>query len=430
LRNQVFDSAKVEAGPDGAVVHLENKDEARRQGIARVTVFGENNVPLAERIVFRNRRAGLQLELALDKKRYSPRDPLELSVTTKNTDGKPVAAQVAVSIVDDTVVSFADDKTGHMTSRLLFESEIPGEVEEPKFFLDLTEKKSALALELLMGTRGYRRFDWQPALNPVGVSGGVLSMFGSGAGIADGAMDEGVGGLGVKGRGAGVRRRGLARAQAALPGAMPAAAPPPPDPEAQPQPVEPNEAPPVAAKLAAAAPKPALRRERRARPMMDLLDAEEAEAPVDDEWAKAELFQKRKAAPPRYAPVREFPMPTYTGELTGVRDDFRDTIYWSPAIDTGEDGTAKVRIFLSDAVTSFRVFAEGAGDNAIGRKEKVFESSLPFSLNVKLPLEVSAGDRPRIPLTLTNERDTRAEVSLTASFGDQVRVVENPALPS
>ena len=39
-------------------------------------------------------------------------------------------------------------------------------MEEPNFYLDLTEAKSAHALDLLMGTRGYRRFDWVAVLRP------------------------------------------------------------------------------------------------------------------------------------------------------------------------------------------------------------------------------------------------------------------------
>ena len=37
------------------------------------------------------------------------------------------------------------------------------------FYFDLSEKKSAMALDLLMGTRGYRRFEWRPVL------GGLLA---------------------------------------------------------------------------------------------------------------------------------------------------------------------------------------------------------------------------------------------------------------
>lgn len=422
MRDEVFDSARVEAGPDGAVVYLKPKEgQEKRRGIARVTVFSAGSVPVAERLVFRNRRAGLDIALSLDESRYAPRDQVELTIRTKAPNGEPVPAEVAVSVVDDTVISFADDKTGHLTSQLLFESEIPGKVEEPKFFLDLTEEKSAMALELLMGTRGYRQFNWRPVLEP---QPEVQSMFGGrGLGAAGGGAVEGL------------RARPMPKGRAEM--RAPAAAPPPaPAPEPQPEPVAKADAVAnVAQPLAAEAPGDEIMDlEADDAWMEEEIDAEppaRREAMVDKDWAGAQLFEKkRKRAAPRYAPVREFPLPSYTGEFTGVRSDFRETIFWSPRVETDEQGEAKVRFFLSDAVTSFRIFAEGAGGKAIGRKEETFESSLPFSLNVKLPLEVSAGDTPRIPLTLSNERPEEADVSLSASFGELLKLTENVGLPA
>ncbi|MEL6545102.1 MAG: alpha-2-macroglobulin family protein, partial [Myxococcota bacterium] len=426
MGDSVFDTAKVKAGPEGAVVYLNPKGaDTKRRGIARVTVFAEGNVPMAERIVFRNRRAGLDISISMDESRYAPRDQVELSLTTKNATGEPVAAELAVSIVDDTVISFADDKTGHLTSSLLFESEIPGKVEEPKFFLDLTEEKSAMALELLMGTRGYRRFNWSPVFEPPMPE---MSMIGFGR-AGGGAPEDGM----AMPKGAAIERRRERRP-------VPAAAPPPAKALAAPAPVmaEAKPEPKPLENIARQAQKVA-----EAEPMMDMeMDdiAEILEEPppvggkrdamrADKDWAGAELFAKKKRKKAQFAPVREFPLPSYTGEVTGVRSDFRETIYWSPRISTDTQGKAKVRFFLSDAVTSFRIFAEGSGGNALGRKEKTFESSLPFSLNVKLPLEVSAGDEPRIPLTLTNERAENAQVSLSASFGDLLKLNESVSPP-
>src|SRR5262249_1095778 len=63
-------------------------------------------------------------------------------------------------------------------------------------------------------------------------------------------------------------------------------------------------------------------------------------------------------------------------------------------------------------------FAEGVGGGFAGRGEKVFKSSLPFSMNVKLPLEVTARDHFLLPLTLSNEKDKAVKVSLEAAFGE------------
>ena len=48
----------------------------------RITVFGENSDPLAERIVYRNRRARLKIAVKQDRPSYGPRDEVQLTVRT------------------------------------------------------------------------------------------------------------------------------------------------------------------------------------------------------------------------------------------------------------------------------------------------------------------------------------------------------------
>ncbi len=140
----------------------------------------------------------------------------------------------------------------------------------------------------------------------------------------------------------------------------------------------------------------------------------------DKDWAGAE---KKERANVELAPVRVFPAPDYGGQATPeVRTDFRQTIHWAPRVKTGRDGNVTVTFWLSDAVTSFRVFTEGEGGGAVGRDETVLTSSLPFSLSAKLPVEVSTGDTIELPVTLSNERASPVDVMLDASFGGLVKL--------
>ena len=125
----------------------------------------------------------------------------------------------------------------------------------------------------------------------------------------------------------------------------------------------------------------------------------------------------RRPFKPSWAKVRVFPKPRYKSDFKGKRTDFRETVYWAPRVRTGDDGQASVSFYLSDAVTSFRIFAEGVGRGLAGRTEKVFKSSLPFSMHIKLPVEVSARDRMNLPLILTNETSKPLTVTVGASFG-------------
>ncbi len=67
-----------------------------------------------------------------------------------------------------------------------------------------------------------------------------------------------------------------------------------------------------------------------------------------------------------YLPVKEFYAPRYDQKLPdGVdKPDYRTTLFWTPAIQTGPDGKATVSFFTSDARHPVRIQVEGA--NAVG----------------------------------------------------------------
>lgn len=450
VRDNLFDVASMTANSDGmSTLYLRAKTEAmaRAAGVARVTLFDQDLKPLAERLVFRNRRARLQVQIEPNQNSFAPRGEVGLNLTTRDAAGKPVAAELALAVVDDTVISFADDKSGHLLSRLLLEPELPGKIEEPNFYLDLTEAQSAKALDLLMGTRGYRRFDWVPVLQPI-LQPNLLRV--------TGAMRA-------------ERQPARGAMPPPMPMAMPApAAPPAPAPVQAPakgdlranaakeavaqrdlgkrEPMQDQKQ--VAAGLASkvakadlAPAKPVLVEAKRQRieighgrvmaePRAAVVAADEIDAAnvmQDKDFARAEekMAKKKMApAPIAFAAVRVFPVPAFNPGYAGVRDDFRDTVFWAPSLKTGTDGKASVKFVLSDAVTSFRVVTEGVSAGAAGlagRDETVFKSALPFSLSAKLPLEVSSGDKPLIPVTLTNDSNLPLNLALDANFGRLMR---------
>jgi len=424
LRENLIDAASLEVKEGAeAVAYLKSDDAAlnKAQGVARVTLFDSALQPLAERLIYRNRRNALQVEVKPHKDGYSPRDQVSLTVTTKDANGQPVPAAIALSVVDDTVIAFADDKTGHMLSKLYLEPELPGKVEEPNFYFDLTEKDSALSVDLLMGTRGWRKFEWRQVFEPPPPVDTVVAtgipMGGNARPNKQANFKRKKGGGGGE-EGPELALRGADDDLEMAPPAMPA-----PDmaeaegdvPMAKPEevaiPVVVAE-PAVVADAIAANQDGALGQREAG---LGILGEAKMDMAKDEEWGGAMAEQEPPAW--EWAPVRVFPAPTYGGAFEGPRTDFRETVEWAPNLKTDANGEVMVTFYLSDAITSFRVFAEGVGGGAAGRVEEVFKSSLPFSMNVKLPLEVSAGDSLQLPLTFSNESEEPLDVALTASFG-------------
>jgi hypothetical protein len=390
LREKRIASAAVDV-PSRRPVRVSLPVDAAAQGAVRVTFFDAKDRPLAERLVYRGRGRDLKVEISADRKSYAPRDPVTLSVKTTDLAGKPVRASLGLAVVDDTVLSFADDKSARILAALYLEPELGGPVEEPNFYFS-DKPEAAASLDLLMGTRGWRRFDWQLAFAPPPreTDAEEYDMVLAEAAPADEAPRP-------------------ARRPRPAP-AKPAAVAPAPEPQAAPAQEKNKEA-----------------KKQLAQPLGRLARGPVAGARAIRADDRDDFRGERERRVAEWAPVRVFPAPRYDGKHTGPRSDFRETIHWAPAVDTGEDGVAKVTFYLSDAVTSFRAVVEGRSAGGLpGRGEAVVQSKMPLSLDVRMPVEVSAGDKISLPVVLSNETDRPIRADLTTAFGSAFKLAENP----
>ncbi len=130
-------------------------------GIIRFTLFDSKGFERAERLAFVNRDKQLTISLTTDKEKYLPREKVKLNVKVTDERGIAMPGNFSVSVVDEKLLSFADDRSGNLLSRLFLEADIKGKVEEPAFYFNNKEAKSEQALDYLMLTSGYRRFTWK-----------------------------------------------------------------------------------------------------------------------------------------------------------------------------------------------------------------------------------------------------------------------------
>lgn len=130
-------------------------------GICRFTVF-ENHIPLAERIVFTNENKQLTIKITPSKQNYLPREKVVLDIETFDENQKAIPANLGLSVVDDKLWTYADDKQNHIISWLLMDSELKGKIERPPFYFDKKEEKASKSLDLVMLTNGYRYFELIP----------------------------------------------------------------------------------------------------------------------------------------------------------------------------------------------------------------------------------------------------------------------------
>lgn len=165
-RGRLLDHRTVTARPDGPTEVV--LKPASVGGVYRVTVFEERPgpgdrrefVPLAERLVYRRPPQRLELALHPDKKQYVPGDTVRLSVTGATEDDRPAPAIVMLAVVDKSVLTLADEKTRRsMPTHFYLTTEVrKAEDLEYADFLLTAHPRAPEALDLLLGTQGWRRF--------------------------------------------------------------------------------------------------------------------------------------------------------------------------------------------------------------------------------------------------------------------------------
>jgi hypothetical protein len=115
---------------------------------------------IAERLVYRKPDRRLQIRVADHAEKYTPGDTVELSLLALNEAGAPAKSAVfGCAVVDDSLLKLADDDSPAMPTHFYLTSEVekPEDLEKADFYLS-DDPQADRALDLLLGTQGWRRF--------------------------------------------------------------------------------------------------------------------------------------------------------------------------------------------------------------------------------------------------------------------------------
>ena len=373
-------------------------------GVLRVTVWNAEGKPLAERLIFRQPAHSVQVKLSADAKQYVPGSNAKISVQTCDETGHPVSAVVGITATDDSVLEMIDkrEQTPRLPVMVLLEGEVK-ELADAQVYLDPANERGPTAVDLLLGTQGWRRFAFIElakfaavqgdkarrvlALKPAHIEPPRPQWAAAGLGPAsEKAHGPGQGGPAVRLPAARVKTRrtqaGRSQGRAAKNQANA-------DAEA-----------PADIQLGKRPNDLACRRYKggEGKRFAAALGSRGKWAGDEELWAGEALAVRND-----FVPVRIYAHQVRSQRQPGDRADFAETLFWSAGIRTDEHGQAVVEFGLNDAVTSFRVFGDAFGDNgALGAESLAIESIAPFYLEPKLPLEVTQGDVIRAPLGIVN----------------------------
>ncbi|MEQ2007394.1 MAG: alpha-2-macroglobulin family protein [Limisphaerales bacterium] len=295
----------------------------------------------------------LTVDVKPDRAQYQPREEGTLLVTARDHEGKPVAAEVAVGLVDESVYYIQSDYAG-----------------DPRKFYFGTKRQQRTQTQSTFNQKSYAKLvEWEEdGVKMVLELSDVLARKDArrnAEGESDksemqelrkaGAMMEQAGGFG--GGMNGNRMRGMA---------MP---------------------------MSAAAPAPTV-----ALGSVMAMDAVSGYATMSA--AKSSLRdEKGKAEKQLGAPGEEEPNVV-------VRTDFRSTILWLPDVKTGADGTARVPVKYPDSLTGWKATARAVGSGAqFGIANTTTRTKQPLIVRLQAPRFFSVGDLVLVSAVFNNNTD-------------------------
>ncbi len=184
-RGRLIDNSTILEVAKGETAKVKLRTAPGASGVYRVTVFERNPVanapgvdspvanapgsegaekdqlvPVAERLIYRRPVEKLDIHLTADKKVYAPGEPVKLSLRSNREDKALMPSILMLSVVDLSVLKLADEKTARsMPAHFYLTTEVknPDELEYADFLVS-DHPKATIALDLLLGTQGWRRF--------------------------------------------------------------------------------------------------------------------------------------------------------------------------------------------------------------------------------------------------------------------------------
>ena len=136
------------------------------EGILHLLLVDSTGRPRSERLVFLKRTGKRERwTVTPEKTRYGKREKVRVGIKLEDCDGKPVSADLSVSVTDRRAVRY-DSLGDDIRTNLLLCSDIKGYVHNPGYYFRDDDPAREHRLDLVMMTNGWRRFDTRNLYEP------------------------------------------------------------------------------------------------------------------------------------------------------------------------------------------------------------------------------------------------------------------------
>lgn len=139
-----------------------NKDKLGN-GITHITLFNEKMKPLCERLYFKRPEQKLILNVKTSESSYQQRQKVNVSISAEDEKGENLEANLSMSVFLIDSLS-PTENAENILSYLWLSSDIKGNIENPAYYFQHETAEVDDALDNLLLTQGWRKFNWETIL--------------------------------------------------------------------------------------------------------------------------------------------------------------------------------------------------------------------------------------------------------------------------
>ncbi len=123
--------------------------------VASIAVFNETGVLVGQRLVYTGKSNSLNVTLSPNKSVYKKGEEGQISVKVTGSDGKPVKAELAISLADRNAFPSSLSSLASLNYGL----------DKPLFFDESLDKKNQVMMDCALATNSLKGFDWNQVLS-------------------------------------------------------------------------------------------------------------------------------------------------------------------------------------------------------------------------------------------------------------------------
>ncbi|MET3501012.1 hypothetical protein ABIC45_002624 [Mucilaginibacter rubeus] len=128
------------------------------EGVSHLTIFNSARQPVCERLYFKRPKQNLIIEASADQPSYTRRKKVSVDIAAKDFSGRVKPANLSMSVYK--IDSLQNIDAGEIFSYLWLKSDLRGNIESPGYYFKNSDAEADTALDNLMLTQGWRRFQW------------------------------------------------------------------------------------------------------------------------------------------------------------------------------------------------------------------------------------------------------------------------------